>query len=114
MDVRRLLPILMIMTFVWLFIVGIFYVVDVLIAPFELPVEVVIRIIRHLFSSTKNVILWLTMVILNSSPSVMVAQVLSGSLKVAATGVLILLWLYSWYILTRVIFWREARRKHIE
>ena len=100
MELRRYVPLILLILFVWITIIGIFVVVGLVILPWRPPQET--------FWSIANLI---TFPYQFDQGQLGYWSTLRQIITEGFSGSLVLVWLYSWYKLSTKIFWREMKRK---
>ncbi|WXG41282.1 MAG: hypothetical protein WED07_11040 [Candidatus Freyarchaeum deiterrae] len=102
MELRRYIPLLLLILFVWITIIGVFVFVGLIIIPWYPPQQISWTIINFLTTPYQfdqgQLGFWSS-----------IRQIF----QVVSSGSLVLVWLYTWYELSKKIFWRDMKKKKL-
>ena len=103
MELRRYIQFLLLILFVWTTITVVFIIIDSVIVPWQPPQETFWSIVNFLTAPYRfdqgQESFW---------------SVVGDVLQVVFSGSLVLAWLYTWYKLSKKLFWVEMRKRKTE
>ncbi|MEM3526506.1 MAG: hypothetical protein QXV37_03745 [Candidatus Jordarchaeaceae archaeon] len=102
MELKRYLPLIMLILFVWVTILLVFITIDSIIVPWHPPQET----------------FWATINLLTYPYSFDQGQqgfwsLIRNMVQLLSSGSLLLIWLYIWYKMSKKIFWMEMKKEKL-
>ncbi|MEM2144683.1 MAG: hypothetical protein QW279_04945 [Candidatus Jordarchaeaceae archaeon] len=102
MELRRYVPLILLILFVWTTITVIFVVIDSIIVPWRPPQETfwtVVNFFTFPFSFDQGQLGFWSLV--------------RNMIQIIFSGLLVLLWLYLWYKMSKKLFWIEMKKEKL-